>query len=104
MNEALLLRWAQKKYQELVAYLTENNKQLVVLSVGPLWGIPEIDNAMQLYTPYVSLSVISQDASNLALGLFDNPGVAQHPGDKGMRIIAEIIWNKMVEINPYKKP
>jgi len=105
INRALLDGAAfQKSYQNLVTYLTKDDKQLVVLSVGPLWLVPEIDNAMQLYTPYASLSTISFDASNLALGLFENPGVAQHPGDKGMRIISDIIWNKMVEINPYKKP
>jgi hypothetical protein len=92
----------KKRYQGVVQYLTQDNKQLVVLSVGPLWYVSGIDNAMQAYTPYVSLSTVSYDVTNFAFGLFSDPGVAQHPGDKGMRVIANIIWDKITEVNPYK--
>ena len=38
---------------------------------------------------FVDISDISADERNLAIGLFEHKGVAMHPGDRGMAMIAE---------------
>ncbi|WP_342646276.1 SGNH/GDSL hydrolase family protein [Mucilaginibacter sp. CSA2-8R] len=92
----------RKSYQKLVQYFTADGSKTVVLSVGPLWSVPAIDKVYKLYTPYVSLSAVSYDRSNLAYGLFSDIGVQQHPCNKGMRVISNLIWNEVVKINPYR--
>ncbi len=47
--------------------------------------------AVERNLPLVNLTDLSDDPSNMAYGLFDNPGVAAHPGDKGMAAIADRI-------------
>ncbi|TSJ42934.1 SGNH/GDSL hydrolase family protein [Mucilaginibacter corticis] len=83
----------QSKYQAFVNYLTAGNSKLSILSAGPLWSVPEIDDVFKAYTPYVSLSAVSTDSSNFAFGLYTDPAVQQHPGDKGMHLISDIIWD-----------
>ncbi|MBU1823139.1 MAG: beta-galactosidase, partial [Bacteroidetes bacterium] len=50
-----------------------------------------------------NLTDLSDDPSNKAYGLFSNPGVAEHPGDKGMAAIAGRIF-KLLETNPAPTP
>src|SRR5690606_17103301 len=38
--------------------------------------------------PVVNLTDLSDNPANMAYGLFENPGVAAHPGDRGMEEIA----------------
>lgn len=92
-----------KRYQALIAYLKTDNPQLKVLAVGSFWSEPNkdyINNIMGRYTPYISLGSLSTDLSNYA---FDRKGVSdgvkQHPGDKGMQAIADMIWAKVVTMN-----
>ena len=89
-----------KRYQALIAYMKSGNPQLKVLGVGSFWSEPNkdyINNIMGRYTPYISLAPLSTDFSNYA---FDTQGVSdgvkQHPGDKGMQSIADLIWAKVV--------
>jgi hypothetical protein len=42
--------------------------------------------------PFVRLSDLSIDSTNMAYGKFSNIGVQQHPSDKGMRKISARIW------------
>ncbi len=44
---------------------------------------------------WVSLIEIGKDSSNYAYGLFTDPGVAKHPNDKGMKAIADLIYEKV---------
>ncbi len=44
---------------------------------------------------YVYISDLPSDSSNLAIGLFEHDGVAHHPGDKGMREMAERIFEAL---------
>lgn len=89
-----------KRYQALIAYMRTNNPQLKVLAVGSFWSEPNkdyINNIMGRYTPYISLSSLSTDFSNYAFDMKDvSDGVKQHPGDKGMQAIADMIWAKVV--------
>ncbi|MBQ8494422.1 MAG: SGNH/GDSL hydrolase family protein, partial [Clostridia bacterium] len=48
--------------------------------------------------PLISLGALGEDDSNKALGLFEDPGVASHPGDKGMLEIAKAIWPSLEDI------
>jgi len=59
--------------------------------VGPLEQC-----SMQSQTLYVPLSALSANATNTAgLCLFLNPVVAHHPGNKGMRLIIQVIWQSI---------
>ena len=44
---------------------------------------------------WVSLEEIGKDSSNYAYGLFTDPAVAKHPNDKGMKAIADLIFEKV---------
>ena len=44
---------------------------------------------------YVPLAFLGDSDENKAIGLFSHPGVALHPGDTGMRRIAECILAKL---------
>jgi hypothetical protein len=86
-----------KKYQGLIAYMKVNNPKLKVLAAGSFWSNRDYINViMSRYTPYISLAVLGNDLSNYA---FDRTDVAaavqQHPGDKGMQGIADMIWAKV---------
>ena len=43
--------------------------------------------------PFVALSDLPSDQSTMAFGLFEHDGVAHHPSDKGMALIAKRIIN-----------
>jgi hypothetical protein len=84
----------EKRYQDLINYFKADNPKVVVVGVSTVFkGMA--DDIMVRYPPYVSLKTITQDESNMALGLFENYAVATHPGDKGMRNIASLIWLKI---------
>ena len=63
---------------------------------GVFWPNPAKDHeiahaASDFSFPFVSISDLGADPSMKALGLFPHEGVANHPGDKGMRTIADRI-------------
>ncbi|WCT12268.1 SGNH/GDSL hydrolase family protein [Mucilaginibacter jinjuensis] len=86
-----------KKYQGLIAYMKTNNPNLKVLAVGSFWSNRDYINViMSRYTPYISLAVLGTDLSNYAFDRTDwASAVQQHPGDKGMQGIADMIWAKV---------
>lgn len=86
-----------KKYQGLIAYMKTNNPNLKVLAVGSFWTNRDFINIiMSRYTPYISLSVLGEDLSNYAFDRTDWAlGVQQHPNDKGMQGISDMIWAKV---------
>jgi lysophospholipase L1-like esterase len=84
----------EKRYQDLINYFKADNPKVIVVGVSTVFkGMA--DDIMIKYPPYVSLKTITQDQSNMALGLFENYAVATHPGDKGMQNIASLIWLKI---------
>ena len=89
-----------KRYQALIAYMKSGNPQLKVLAVGSFWSEPNkdyINNIMGRYTPYISLAPLSANGSNFAFDMQGvSDGVKQHPGDKGMQAIADMIWAKVL--------
>lgn len=44
---------------------------------------------------FVSITALFDDKTNTAKGKFTHEGVAAHPSDKGMRLIAERIWTSI---------
>ena len=54
--------------------------------------------AERLGAEFVIISNLGQDITNTADGLFEHGGVACHPGDKGMRLIADRILEKLLPL------
>jgi hypothetical protein len=44
------------------------------------------------YSTFFLLGPIGNDYSIYSYGLFTDPTIQQHPGNKGMRLIADSIW------------
>ncbi len=82
----------------LLSYLDLSGKTQVILTTG-FWRHPG-DKAIISYgaehgLPVVTLGDLGDDDSMKALGLFEHSGVANHPGDLGMKRIAERIFEVM---------
>ncbi len=86
-----------KRYQALIVYIKTNNPNLRILAVGSFWPDHSyIDEIMNRYTPFISLAVLGADRSNYSYDRTDLvAAVQQHPGDKGMKAIADMIWGKV---------
>lgn len=85
----------KKKYLELVSYLNPTGKAKIVMT-SSFWkhtateALKEI--AEENNIPIALLEDLGEDDSMKAIGLFEHEGVANHPGDKGMKAIAERIY------------
>ena len=81
-------------YKGLIAYLDPEGKAEVVLTTS-FWPHPadETIRAVAEERGYAlcELGDLGQDPEMKALGRFEHSGVANHPGDAGMRAIAERI-------------
>lgn len=81
-----------------ISYLTANAKQVIVTDC--FWEYEPIDKDLKTvakekgYT-FVKLADLGYQEENMAIGLFEHPGVAAHPGDLGMQRIAERILEKL---------
>ena len=86
-----------KRYQDLLAYLKVGNPNLKIVAAGSVWPNREYANIiLSRYSPYVSLTFMGNDLSNYAYDMQNvSDGIKQHPGDKGMQVIAETIWAKI---------
>jgi hypothetical protein len=87
-----------KRYVALVNYFKVNNPDVIILGGTSVWG-SVVDNLMISHAPCVSLKAIVNDGSNFSYGLFDNIFIQGHPGNKGMRNIAGLIWDKIKTLN-----
>lgn len=81
--------------------MTKQNPNARVVVTSTFWqGFPNTNTILKQIADengydWVSLEEIGKDNSNYAYGLFTNPGVAYHPGDKGMQAIADLIYLKV---------
>ncbi|HEX7756314.1 MAG TPA: SGNH/GDSL hydrolase family protein [Niabella sp.] len=85
-----------KYYDRLLKFLDKKNKARKVLVDG-FWENKNVNRLIRNYArqnhyPFVSITALSGDPDNKATGLYENKAVAAHPSDKGMRLIAEKIW------------
>lgn len=89
-----------------VAYQTFANyfhkaPEYPLISVASFWHKPSTTRIMREVSlendyHFIDLdSIRSQNSGTTAIGLFENNGVAIHPEDKGMALIAERIWDEV---------
>ncbi len=84
-----------KKFEEFINYLNKSGKSKIIITTG-FWHHPA-DEQLRIYAknnnlPLVELGDLGELDEMKAIGLFDHGGVANHPGDKGMEVIADRIW------------
>ena len=83
---------------KLLNYLNPQNKAKFVMTTG-FWHHPG-DEVIEEYAkennyPIAKLGDLGDDDTMMAKGLFEHSGVAMHPGDLGMKNIAERIFEKL---------
>ena len=89
------------KLSELISYLRNGKRDIpVLISKSFLWEKPIVCKAIEqtaakTNTTVMDMSELSQDLSFRAIGEFEHSGVAAHPGDKGMKRIADIIYQNL---------
>ena len=75
-------------YDKLIQYLDPSNKA-VKLIVDGFWDHPDVNNDIRNYALSKKYPLISiTDLSSVS----KNKGLAGHPNDRGMRLIADRIW------------
>lgn len=87
---------------KLMDYLNPTDDAKFLFTTG-FWRTPVVDQQIELAAasrdyPLVKLGHLGDDDSNKAYGLFEDQGVAEHPGDKGMLLMAEAIWASLSKI------
>ena len=86
----------KREYAVFADFLNPTGKARIVLSSG-FWE-HEGDAAIRTVAvergyPFVELGDLGERDEMKAIGLFEHTGVANHPGDRGMKAIAERLWN-----------
>lgn len=87
-----------ESYKQLITYFNKSGKAKVILTTG-FWKHPGDELILkigkELGVPAIYLGDLGEDDRMKAIGLFEHSGVAAHPGDEGMRAIADRIWEEM---------
>ncbi len=85
-------------FARLLAVLKQNGQPTIFVR-GSFWPSPVKDEIMRKASEdegatFVDIAALGRDASNAASSerKIEHPGVAGHPGDKGMRMIADAIF------------
>lgn len=86
----------ETRYTSLIEYLKSNNPEVRIIAVGSFWGNDPVDEIMSRGSEFITLKPLGLDMSNYAWGIYEDHGVASHPGDKGMMAIADMIWNAIL--------
>ncbi len=90
----------KEEYFGLIKYLSGENTK-VIITTGFWRHIGDIaieEMAEEKNLPLVKLGDLGDDDSMKAIGLFEHSGVANHPGDKGMQMIADRILAVLKEL------
>ncbi|UEG49211.1 hypothetical protein LK994_11275 [Ferruginibacter lapsinanis] len=98
-------------YDKLINYVDPNKKAERVIADGfwpkgykytryHLWTVEggDVNDMIRQYAiknnyPFITTTNLSQDSTNMAGKRFKDASVASHPSDKGMRMIADLIWD-----------
>ena len=79
----------------ILNYLNPNGKAKIIMTPG-FWKHPgdagTEEYAREKNLPLVHLGDLGERDEMKAIGLFEHPGVANHPGDEGMKVIADRIF------------
>ncbi|MBN1623240.1 MAG: hypothetical protein JW903_02640 [Clostridia bacterium] len=81
-------------YEKLLDYLNPNGSAQMIICTG-FWKMGIIDDTVRSVAakrelPLVELNHLDNDEMK-AIGLFSHAGVANHPGDRGMAAIAQLV-------------
>jgi len=86
-------------YGKLVKYIAPDKRSVKIIVDG-FWPNENVNHLIEKYAwrkkyPFVSITDLSKDSTNIAIGKFEHKGVASHPSDKGMRLIEQRIWRSV---------
>lgn len=90
-----------KYYDSLIKYICPDNQSVKIIVDG-FWAKKNVNRLIEEYAskkkyPFVTIKDLSKDSTNMAIGKYENKGIASHPSDKGMRIIEQRIWSAVNE-------
>jgi hypothetical protein len=90
-----------REYDELLKFLDEKGSAKFIVTAG-FWHHPADSDILRYAErcgyPTAVLSDLGEMKEMKAVGLFENSGVANHPGDLGMKAIADRIMEKFREL------
>jgi hypothetical protein len=86
-------------YDKLVKYIAPGNNSDKIIVDG-FWEKADVNRLLKEYANknnylFITVSDLSKDSTNTAIGKFEHKGVAAHPSDKGMRMIEQRIWSSV---------
>ena len=88
-----------EEYGKLLKFLTEKNKKTQIIITNGFWKHIYDEQIAKFAKdnnyPFIDLGDLGELDEMKAIGLFEHSGVANHPGDKGMKHIAERILEKL---------
>lgn len=86
----------KKEMSDLIEFLNPSGEAKIIMTTG-FWHHPGdckiIDYGKENGFPVVLLGDLGDDDKMMAKGLFEHSGVAMHPGDLGMKTIADRIFD-----------
>lgn len=88
----------EKEFGQFLDFLNSKNTDKIAITTG-FWAHPGNETLEKIakdkaYT-FVPIHDLGDDPEMKAIGLFEHNGVQSHPGDKGMKEIADRIWKKI---------
>lgn len=91
----------KSELMKFIKYLSPNKAPKLIFTTS-FWKHPG-DNAIkelskETGSPLVKLGDLSDNNDMMAIGFFEHEGVSIHPGDKGMRVIADRIYDALKNI------
>lgn len=90
-------------YGKLIEHFRTINPNIKIIAAGTFWNQEDKDLLMKSVAAdkgisFVNLFDLSNFSKNMALGQFENTGVATHPSDEGMLQIADRLWSAIITL------